>query len=76
MNLQYKAKFSRDGVSFGVETVNGKNTLVAYFVPENSGYIIIPYVDISKIALHTVPTSKSVLAASDKFLKNYHGGID
>ncbi|MBI3190557.1 hypothetical protein HYZ41_02540 [archaeon] len=76
MNLQYKAKFNRNGASFGVENINGKNTLVAYFIPEGSGYIIISDVDISKMDLHTIPTSKTILGAADKFLKNYRGGID
>lgn len=72
MNLN-KPLFRYDGANIGVETVEGKQTLVAYFQPDGTGYVCIPNIDVSRMEPKTIAGSRRVRRAIDRSSKVLRG---
>ncbi len=70
MNMQYH------GMTFGVEKFDGRNHLVAYLLPLGSGFVIVPDIDVSRMQEATIPGSRRVRRAIERFEATYPGGID
>ncbi|MFA4819716.1 MAG: hypothetical protein WC613_02030 [Candidatus Aenigmatarchaeota archaeon] len=59
-------KFRYQGIDFGTETIDGTQTLVAYFKPIGAGYMHVPHIDVSKMETKTIPESRRVRRAIDR----------